>query len=130
MVVTQKDFSKLADLYKTLIKQFLALHNIKEVVCTDTKEHFFDRIVAKENGSIEVFNYGFTKTAWNELYFDFTCDYAKCLSNMEHDLFLQTRNGKHDMYTFYFTEQYQKPTLIPRQEIDELEKQYQNRRNE
>ena len=46
MVVTENKFNKLSEMYENLIKQFLILHNVKEVVCTDTKEHFFDRIVA------------------------------------------------------------------------------------
>ena len=102
MVVTENKFSKLSEMYENLIRQFLILHNVKEVICTDTKEHFFDRIVVAENGSIKVFNHGFTNITWNNLYFDFTADYAKCLSDMEHDLYLQQRNGKHNMYSFEY----------------------------
>ena len=104
MVTTEKNFDKLADMYETLIEQFLVLHNVKEVVCTDTKEHFFDRIVVAENGSIKVFSHGFTTTTWDNLYFDFSCDYAVCLANMEIDLFMQKRNGKHDKFNFIFKE--------------------------
>ena len=53
MVVTENKFNKLSEMYENLIKQFLILHNVKEVVCTDTKEHFFDRIVVAENGSMK-----------------------------------------------------------------------------
>ena len=102
MVVTENKFSKLSEMYENLIRQFLILHNVKEVICTDTKEHFFDRIVVAENGSIKVFNHGFTNITWNNLYCDFTADYAKCLSDMEHDLYLQQRNGKHNMYSFEY----------------------------
>lgn len=104
MVTTEKNFDKLANMYETLIEQFLVLHNVKEVVCTDTKEHFFDRIVVAENGSIEVFNHGFTKTTWSRLLFDFTSDYAVCLANMEKDMFMQQRKGKHDKFNFIFNE--------------------------
>ncbi len=104
MVVTENKFSKLTELYQTLIKQFLILHNVKEVICTDTKEHFFDRIVVPENGSIKVFRHGFTTTTWDNLYFDFTCDYAVCLANMEKDMFMQQRNGKHEKFNFIFNE--------------------------
>lgn len=102
MVVTEKNFDKLAKMYEALIIQFFALHGIKSVVCTDTNEHYFDRIVVAENGSIKVFNHGFTNTTWDNLYLDFTADYAKCLSNMEHDLYLQQRNGEHNMYSFEY----------------------------
>lgn len=104
MVVTEKNFNKLANIYETLIFNFFTLHNIKEVVCNDIKEHFFDRITINKNGSMNVFKHVFTKTTWSKLYFDFTSDYAKCLANMEHDLFLQQRNGKHEMYDFIFND--------------------------
>ena len=104
MVVTEKNFDKLAGMYEALIIQFLILNNVKEVVCTDTNEHYFDRIVVAENGSIKVFSHGFTTTTWDNLYFDFTCDYAVCLANMEKDMFMQQRNGKHDKFNFIFNE--------------------------
>lgn len=104
MVATEKDFDKLADLYEKLVRQFLILNKVKEVICTDDKEHFFDRIVVAENGSIKVFSHGFTTTTWDNLYFDFSCDYAVCLANMEIDLFMQKRNGKHDKFNFIFKE--------------------------
>ena len=90
--------------YRELIKSFLTENNIKEVVCTDTKEHFFDRIVVsdKQKHIIKVYSHGLTETTWDNLYFDFTCDYAQCLAKMEHDLFLQTRNGQHNNYNFIF----------------------------
>lgn len=121
---------QMLQMYQELVKNFIILNDIKEVVCTDDKEHFFDRIQMTENGKLKVFNYGLKETTWDNLYFDFTCDYAKCLSNMEHDLYLQTRNGKHNMFTFYFTDDYEKPILIPCDEIDELEAEYEARRNE
>lgn len=121
---------QMCEFYMRLITNFFVLNDIKEVVCTDTKEHFFDRIEISKNGKLKVFKYGFTETTWNNLYFDFTCDYAKCLSNMEHDLYLQTRNGKHNMFTFYFTDEYEEPILFSMEEIDELEKEYEQRRNE
>lgn len=84
MVVTKKNFDKLAKMYEALIIQFFALHGIKSFVCTDTNEHYFKRIVAAKNGSIKVFNHGITNITCNNLHFDFTADYAKCLSDMEH----------------------------------------------
>lgn len=94
MVVTENKFKKLSELYQTLIKQFLILHNVKEAICTDTKEHFFDRIVVAENGSIKVFSHGFTTTTLDNLYFDFTCDYAVCLANMKNSISSSTKQYK------------------------------------
>ena len=42
--------------------------------------------------------------SWDNLYFHFSCDYAVCLANMEIDLFMQKRNGKHDKFNFIFKE--------------------------
>ena len=41
--------------YRELIKSFLIENNIKEVICKDTKEHFFDKIIVtdKENHIIK-----------------------------------------------------------------------------
>ena len=43
--------------YRELIKSFLIENNIKEVICKDTKEHFFDKIIVtdKENRFIKVY---------------------------------------------------------------------------
>lgn len=38
--------------------------------------------------------------------------------------------GSHNNFTFYFTDIYEEPTLISREEIDELENEYEQRRNE
>jgi len=102
MTVAEPNFHKLSDEYEKLIRKFFKVNNIKEVVCTDKKEHFFDRIEVKKNGTITVYAHGLTKTTWKKLYFDFTVDYAVCLANMEHDLFLQQRQGKHEKFNFYF----------------------------
>lgn len=102
MMFTHNNFTLLCNMYQALIRQFLILNNIKSVVCTDDKEHFFDRIVVAENGTIKVFSHGLESTFWDSLYFDFTSDYAVCLANMEKDLFMQERQGAHDKFTFTF----------------------------
>lgn len=118
MVVTNKNFETIATLYRQLIVQFLIVHKIKEVICKDTKEHFFDRIVLLDDNTINVYDYGF-KTPWTNLYFDFTCDYAQCLAKMEHDLFLQERKGKHENYDFIFNDEYEEPILINIKDLEE-----------
>ena len=40
---------------------------------------------------------------------------------MEHDLFMQTRKGKHNNYNFIFDEDYIKPTLISIEDIKGLD---------
>ena len=129
MVSTEKGFNEIANLYNELFAKFFELHKIKKVVCTDMKEHFFDRIEVNDDGTINVYSYGLSSPFAN-LSFDFTMDYAKCLSNMEHDLYMQQKRGSHNNFTFYFTDIYEEPTLISREEIDKLENEYEQRRNE
>lgn len=114
----------LKEQYRELIKSFLIENNIKEVICKDTKEHFFDKIVVsdKKHRQIRVYEQGIYKSTLDNLYFHFTCDYAQCLAKMEHDLFMQTRKGQHHNYDFIFDEDYVKPTLIPIEDIKGLDK--------
>lgn len=100
MAVTEKNFDKIQKMYQKLICLFFAINGIKEVVCTDIKEHFFDCIVVKENGKITVFKHQLTNTYWIKLYFDFTIDYANCIANMEKKLLLQHRNEISNKYKF------------------------------
>lgn len=92
MVSTEKDFDKLADLYRELLFNTLSLHNVSEVVCENKKEHYFDKIVVKNTG-LEVYRHGLSKPMDN-LYYDFTNDFARCLSFIEDDLYLTLRSGK------------------------------------
>ena len=105
--------TNIKNLYKELVKTFLIENNIKEVICINTKELFFDKIVVtdKENRIIKVYSYGLPKTTWDNLYvewdnlyLDFTCDYAQCIAEMEHDLYQQKRNMQHNNYKFIFDE--------------------------
>jgi len=93
MVSTEKDFKVLADLYSELVKKTLQLHNVKEMRCVATKEHFFDRIVITDDGRMEVCKYNLSKP-FEWLSYDFTVDFSQCLVNIEHDLFLAQRKGK------------------------------------
>lgn len=129
MVSTEKGFNEIAELYNKLFAKFFELHKIKKVVCTDMKECFFDRIEVDDDGTMNVYKYDFS-FPFDWLSLDYTMDYAKCLSNMEHDLFMQERRGKHNSFTFYFTDLYEEPTLIEKEEIDKLENEYEQRRNE
>ena len=92
MVCIEKGFDTLANLYTELIRQTLILHNVAEIKCENRKEHFFDRIVLKEDGELNIFNHGLPKPH-KELFFDFTSDFATCLAYIEHDIYLAQRKG-------------------------------------
>ena len=64
--------------YRELIKSFLIENNIKEVICKDTKEHFFDKIIVtdKENHIIKVYTTDeLIEITWNNLLFQQTRNY-------------------------------------------------------
>ncbi len=111
------------ELYNELVKTFLIENNIKEVICKDMKEHFFDKIIVtdKENRIIKIYDNGLTEITFKKLTFHFTCDYAQCIAKMEHDLFHQTRKGKHNNYDFIFDKDYIEPILIPLEDIKGLD---------
>lgn len=100
MVVTETQFELIAPLYRQLIFQTLKFHGVSEVRCENKVEHYFDRLVVKDDG-LDVYKYGLKKPLDN-LYFDFTNDYARCLCYIEDDLYLAIRNGK-PMHEMYFT---------------------------
>lgn len=122
--------AELREAYREVVRKFLVLNYVKEVVCTDTNEHFFDRILVDENGTLKVYKYGLKETTWDNLYFDFACDYAVCLANMEKDLYMQERRGKHEKFTFTFNDKYMQPILFSAKDVDDMEEEYNNRRNE
>lgn len=86
MVFDEKNFSRLQAMYIDLLKATMELNGIKEIKCSNKKEPFFDRVVLN-NGNLEVYKYGW-KEPLDKLYFDFSVDYAKCMSYIEEDLFL------------------------------------------
>lgn len=92
MVCTQKNFDKLASAYSEVLLQTLRLHNVCEVWCECENPHFFDHIVLNDGGML-VYNHGL-KTPWKGLFFDFTVDYAKCLGNIEEDLYLASHHAQ------------------------------------
>lgn len=53
--------ANIKELYNELIKTFLIENNIKEVICKDMKEHFFDKIIVtdKENRIIKIYDNGY-----------------------------------------------------------------------
>ena len=101
MVVTEKNFSVLADLYNEILRQIMIVNGIREIRCDSETERFFDRVVLKD-GKIEVYSYGL-KEPFSRLGFDFTIDYARAISYIEDDLFYIRREGlpKHGLAFFF-----------------------------
>ena len=80
------------ELYRSLLLSVMLRENVLEVVCNNTKEHYFDRIVVNSDGTISVYKYGLSKP-FNSLCYDFEVDYAKLLFYLEEDLFLLNHGG-------------------------------------
>jgi hypothetical protein len=91
------------ELYRQLFVSVLLRENISEVVCNNTKEHYFDRIVVNSDGSISVYSHGLKKP-FNGLFFDFDVDYAKLLWYIEQDLFLIHHGVKSINFEYSFKE--------------------------
>lgn len=80
-------------LYRELIQKTLIDNNVKSIVCENKKEHFFDRIDVQKDGTLTVTHHTkFGDMHFQNLCFDFTCDYARCLSYIEDAIFRAIRN--------------------------------------
>lgn len=91
MTAVEKNFGILKEMYAELLKTTMELNGIKEIKCSNKKEPFFDKVVLNEDNRIEVYKRDMNQPFQN-LCFDFTLDYAKCISYIEEDLFLVQRN--------------------------------------
>ena len=80
------------ELYRQLLVSVLLRENVSEVVYTDKKPHFFDRIVVNSDGSISVYECGL-KEPFDNLYYDFDMDYAVLLFYIEEDLYSIRHGG-------------------------------------
>lgn len=80
------------ELYRQLLVSVLLRENVVEVVCTNDKEHYFDRLVISQDGGIKAYCHGLAKP-FSHLYFDFDLDYAKLLYYIEEDLYAVRRGG-------------------------------------
>lgn len=80
------------ELYRQLFVSVLLRENISEVVCNNTKEHYFDRVVVNSDGSISVYSHGLEKPL-NGIFFDFDLDYSKLLYYIEEDLYAIRHGG-------------------------------------
>lgn len=94
---------KIKEMYRSIITETLIGHNIKRIVCTDEKEHFFDTIDITNDGEITYTCYGSMK--FDNLYCDYECDYARLLDYLESDLFLAERCGKTKHFDIQFNNQ-------------------------
>ena len=80
------------ELYRQLLVSVLLRENVVEVVCTNDKEHYFDRLVISQDGGIKAYRHGLVKP-FSHLYFDFDLDYANLLYYIEQDLDAVRRGG-------------------------------------
>lgn len=88
------------ELYCQLFVSVLFRENVLEVVCNNTKEHYFDRVVVNSDGTIEVYSHGLKKP-FTSLGFDFELDYAKLLFYIEEDLYA-IRHGGISLHGFVY----------------------------
>ena len=78
-------------MYRDLIRMTLVDNNVKTVLNTEPKEHFFDKIEVSENGGLKIWRHGLD---FDNFYFDYTMDFARCLSYLEDAIYSQSHGGK------------------------------------
>ncbi len=84
--------TEIKNTYRSLIVAVLNVHKVRSIVrVEDVAEKFFDTIEVNEDGTLTVDRHGLKL---DNLYFDFTCDFARCLSYIEDEIFMQERKGK------------------------------------
>ena len=77
--------------YRNLLALMLTEHDVKSVSCCSDIERFFDRIEVLPGGHLHVYRAGLSDPM-DSLHFDYTCDYARCISYIE-DAIYQQRHG-------------------------------------
>lgn len=86
--------TEIKNTYRSLIVAVLNAHKVRsiKVVSADARvtENFFDTIEVNEDGTLTVDHNGLKL---DNLYFDFTCDFARCLSYIEDEIYIQERKG-------------------------------------
>ena len=86
------------DLYREVIRQTLIEHNVASLHMENKKEPFFHDVVVNPNGTLKVTRgvssdnlYGISL---DNFYFDYTNDFARCLSYIEDAIFCAKRKMK------------------------------------
>jgi hypothetical protein len=86
--------TEIKNTYRSLIVAVLNAHKVRSIKAVGDNarvtENFFDTIEVNEDGTLMVDRHGLKL---DNLYFDFTCDFARCLSYIEDEIFIQERNG-------------------------------------
>ena len=77
------------NLYRQLLVTIMHDHDVKSVWNTEPKEHFFDKIETNPDGTITVWKHGIQ---FDNLYMDYTNDFARCLSYIEDAIYCTSRN--------------------------------------
>lgn len=76
--------------YRALLRNFLVKEKVKSITAgPNVKEKFFDKLKVKENGTLEVTK---GRAVFDNLYFDYTIDYAAVLLCLEKDIFCASRH--------------------------------------
>lgn len=83
--------------YRSLVSDFMAMNGIRAVESSSGR--YFGRMES-DGGSLRVYKHGMGDGFLDNLYFDYTLDYAACLEGMERDMFLQQRGCVTSDYTF------------------------------
>lgn len=81
----------LKNAYRAILEQMLRSHDVKSLSCCSDTERFFDRIDVLPGNGLHVYRHGFS-TPMDNLYFDYTNDFARCISYIE-DAIYQQRHG-------------------------------------
>lgn len=86
--------TEIKNTYRSLIVAVLNTHKVRSIKAVSVNarvgEKFFDTIEVNEDGTLTVDRNGLKL---DNLYFDFTCDFARCLSYIEDEIYMQERKG-------------------------------------
>lgn len=80
-------------MYRDLLSAVLLREGVVEVVCKNKVEHYFDRVLVRDDGILDVYSDGMSHS-FDGFHFHFHIDYAKLLWYIEEDLFLISHGGK------------------------------------
>ena len=83
--------------YRSLVSDFMAMNGIRAVESSSGR--YFGRMES-DGEALRVYKHGMGDGFLDNLYFDYTLDYAACLEGMERDMFLQQRGCVTSDYTF------------------------------
>lgn len=81
--INPSPYQNTKDLYREVIRQTLIEHNVASLHMENEKEPFFHDVVVNPDGTMKVTR----GVSLDNFYFDFTNDFARCLSYIEDAIF-------------------------------------------